>query len=300
MHEVFRGCATALITPFREGGEVDYEALGRLIDFQLEGGIDALVAAGTTGEASALKEEEQLQVIRFTVERCQGRVHVIAGTGSNCTAHAAALSRQAQQAGADALLVVTPYYNKTTQQGLVAHFSAIAGAVSLPVILYNVPGRTGMSIQPETLVQLCELPNIAGLKDATGDLGYAVRVRHLCGDRLALYSGNDDVAVPLLSVGGAGLISVLSNLLPRRTREMVAAFLEGRTEAAGREQVALKGLIDALFMETNPIPVKWAAQALGLCGGAVRLPLVEAQEGTRQRLLACMRQLGLLQREGER
>lgn len=300
MHEVFRGCATALITPFREGGEVDYEALGRLIDFQLEGGIDALVAAGTTGEASALKEEEQLQVIRFTVERCQGRVPVIAGTGSNCTAHAAALSRQAEQAGADALLVVTPYYNKTTQQGLVAHFSAIAGAVSLPVILYNVPGRTGMSIQPETLVQLCELPNIVGLKDATGDLGYAVRVRHLCGDRLALYSGNDDVAVPLLSVGGAGLISVLSNLLPRRTREMVAAFLEGRAEAAGREQVALKGLIDALFMETNPIPVKWAAQALGLCGGAVRLPLVEAQEGTRQRLLACIRQLGLLQGEGER
>lgn len=294
MKPIFTGCATAIITPFDDKGGIDHEAFERLVAFQLDGGIDALVVAGTTGEASAMTEQEQTDLIRRAVALCRGRVPVIAGTGSNQTTHAIALSRQAEQAGADALLLVTPYYNKTTQQGLVAHYAAIAGAVSLPILLYNVPGRTGMTIQPETMARLCQVPNIVGLKDATGDLGYTVRVRALCGDRMALYSGNDDVAVPLLSVGGVGLISVLSNILPRRTRDMVAAFLAGDAARAGREQVALKALIDALFMETNPIPVKFAARSMGLCKGHVRLPLVEAQPSTQARVLDCMKAAGLL------
>lgn len=295
MNPVFRGCATAVITPFTADGAVDFGAFERLFDYQLKGNMDALVVAGTTGEASTLTDEEQIDLIRFAVKLSAGRMPIIAGTGSNETAHAIRLSQEAEKAGADALLLVTPYYNKTSQQGLAAHFTAVAKAVGLPMILYNVPGRTGMSIQPETLARLTEVPNISGLKDATGDLGYTVKVRSLCGDHLHIYSGNDDVAVPLLSVGGVGLISVISNILPRRTREMVMAYLDGEPDRAGREQVALKPLIDALFMETNPIPVKFAAQAMGLCGGHMRLPLVDAQAATQARVHSLMQAAGLLE-----
>lgn len=295
MDPVFRGCATAIITPFTSEGVIDYDAFERLFDYQVQGGMDALVIAGTTGEASTLTDREQIDLIQYAVKLSAGRLPIIAGTGSNETAHAIRLSQEAEKVGADALLLVTPYYNKTSQQGLVAHFTAVAESVGLPMILYNVPGRTGMSIQPETLAQLCEVPNIDGLKDATGDLGYTVRVRALCGDRLAIYSGNDDVAVPLLSVGGMGLISVLSNILPRRTRDMVMAYLDGDPDRAGREQVALKPIIDALFLETNPIPVKFAAQEMGLCGGHMRLPLIDAQPATQAKMRAMMQVFDLLQ-----
>ena len=294
MKPVFRGCATAIITPFDAQGAIDYAAFERLFEHQLANNIDALVVAGTTGEASTLKDKEHIDIIRFAVKLSNGRMPIIAGTGSNETVHAVHLSQEAEQAGADALLLVTPYYNKTSQQGLIVHYKTVAEAVGLPMILYNVPGRTGMTITPDTLQQLCEVPNIVGLKDATGDLGYTVKVRSLCGDKLALYSGNDDVAIPLMSVGGLGLISVISNILPGRTRDMVWAHLNGDYEQAGREQVALKGLIDALFIETNPIPVKYAAEALGLCAGHLRLPLVEAQPATQQKMRTLMAVLCML------
>lgn len=294
MNPVFRGCATAVITPFTDDGQVDYAAFEKLFDFQLQGGIDALVVAGTTGEASTLTDAEQIDLIRFAVKLSNGRMPIIAGTGSNETAHAIRLSQDAEKAGADALLLVSPYYNRTSQHGLVAHYTAVAQSTALPLILYNVPGRTGMTIQAETLQQLCAVDNIVGLKDATGDLGYTVKVRALCGDRLHLYSGNDDVAIPLMSVGGLGLISVISNILPRRTRDMVWAHLHGDTQRAGEEQVALKPLIDALFMENNPIPVKYAAQLMDLCGGHMRLPLVEAQPSTQARLRTLLTDMGLL------
>lgn len=294
MTPIFKGCATALITPFTAAGDIDYPALDNLVEYQLDNGIDALVITGTTGEASTLTDPEHIAVIARAVKQVRGRVPVIAGTGSNHTEHGVNLSRAAQDAGADALLLVTPYYNKTTQAGLIAHYTATAQAVDIPIILYSVPGRTGMGITPETMAALSQVKGIVGLKDATGDLGYAVKVRQLCGDRIALYSGNDDVAVPLMSVGGLGVISVLSNIMPRATRDMTAAFLAGDVQKAGRDQVALKGIIDALFMETNPIPVKYAAARMGLCEGHLRMPLVTASEAAQSKMDALLQQHGLI------
>ncbi len=294
MTPIFKGCATALITPFTAAGDIDYPALDNLVEYQLDNGIDALVITGTTGEASTLTDPEHIAVIARAVKQVRGRVPVIAGTGSNHTEHGVNLSRAAQDAGADALLLVTPYYNKTTQAGLIAHYTATAQAVDIPIILYSVPGRTGMGITPETMAALSQVKGIVGLKDATGDLGYAVKVRQLCGDRIALYSGNDDVAVPLMSVGGLGVISVLSNIMPRATRDMTAAFLAGDVQKAGRDQVALKGIIDALFMETNPIPVKYAAARMGLCEGYLRMPLVTASEAAQSKMDALLQQHGLI------
>lgn len=294
MTPIFKGCATALITPFTAAGDIDYPALDNLVEYQLDNGIDALVITGTTGEASTLTDPEHIAVIARAVKQVRGRVPVIAGTGSNHTEHGVNLSRAAQDAGADALLLVTPYYNKTTQAGLIAHYTATAQAVDIPIILYSVPGRTGMGITPETMAALSRVKGIVGLKDATGDLGYAVKVRQLCGDRIALYSGNDDVAVPLMSVGGLGVISVLSNIMPRATRDMTAAFLAGDVQKAGRDQVALKGIIDALFMETNPIPVKYAAARMGLCEGHLRMPLVTASEAVQNKMDALLKQHGLI------
>ncbi|MGI6691433.1 MAG: 4-hydroxy-tetrahydrodipicolinate synthase [Clostridiales bacterium] len=294
MTPIFKGCATALITPFTAAGDIDYPALDNLVEYQLDNGIDALVITGTTGEASTLTDPEHIAVIARAVKQVRGRVPVIAGTGSNHTEHGVNLSRAAQDAGADALLLVTPYYNKTTQAGLIAHYTATAQAVDIPIILYSVPGRTGMGITPETMAALSQVKGIVGLKDATGDLGYAVKVRQLCGDRIALYSGNDDVAVPLMSVGGLGVISVLSNIMPRATRDMTAAFLAGDVQKAGRDQVALKGIIDALFMETNPIPVKYAAARMGLCEGHLRMPLVTASEAVQNKMDALLKQHGLI------
>lgn len=294
MTPIFKGCATALITPFTAAGDIDYPALDNLVEYQLDNGIDALVITGTTGEASTLTDPEHIAVIARAVKQVRGRVPVIAGTGSNHTEHGVNLSRAAQDAGADALLLVTPYYNKTTQAGLIAHYTATAQAVDIPIILYSVPGRTGMGITPDTMAALSQVKGIVGLKDATGDLGYAVKVRQLCGDRIALYSGNDDVAVPLMSVGGLGVISVLSNIMPRATRDMTAAFLAGDVQKAGRDQVALKGIIDALFMETNPIPVKYAAARMGLCEGYLRMPLVTASEAVQNKMDALLKQHGLI------
>lgn len=294
MTPIFKGCATALITPFTAAGDIDYPALDNLVEYQLDNGIDALVITGTTGEASTLTDPEHIAVIARAVKQVRGRVPVIAGTGSNHTEHGVNLSRAAQDAGADALLLVTPYYNKTTQAGLIAHYTTTALAVDIPIILYSVPGRTGMGITPETMAALSQVKGIVGLKDATGDLGYAVKVRQLCGDRIALYSGNDDVAVPLMSVGGLGVISVLSNIMPRATRDMTAAFLAGDVQKAGRDQVALKGIIDALFMETNPIPVKYAAARMGLCEGHLRMPLVTASEAVQNKMDALLKQHGLI------
>lgn len=291
---IFRGSAVAIVTPFFEGGGVDYETFARLIDFHLENHTDALVVAGTTGEASTMTDEEQADLVRFAVERVNKRVPVIAGAGSNDTRHGINLSIMCQEAGADALLQVTPYYNKTSQRGLIKHFEAIANAVDIPIILYNVPGRTGMTIAPETVLELSKLPNVIGLKDATGDLGYTCKVRSLVGNDFDIYSGNDDVVVPLLSLGGSGVISVWANVCPQAVHDMCEAFFNGDTARAAEIQVRHKAFIDALFMEPNPIPVKEAMNMVGLNTGEIRLPLYEASDATKARLREVMTELGLI------
>ena len=290
---VFRGVATALITPTTEDG-VDYGAFGRLIDWQIEEGINALVIAGTTGEGSTLSTEEHNAVIRYAVERAAGRVPIIAGTGSNNTAHAIELTKAACEAGADAMLVVTPYYNKATQKGLIQMYTAIADASTKPLILYNVPSRTGVNIAPETYAVLAGHPNIAGFKEANGDISAIVTTMSLVGNRLALYSGNDDQTVPLLSMGGSGVISVLSNVMPAKTVEMCRRFWDGDIQGSAKLQCELLPLINALFSEVNPIPVKAAMAAMGFCENYVRLPLTQMEDRTRVALLDEMRRQGLI------
>lgn len=290
---IFRGAATALITPTTAAG-VDYDAFGRLIDWQIAEGIDALVIAGTTGEGSTLTAKEHDAVIRCAVERTAGRVPVIAGTGSNDTAHAIELTKAACAAGADAMLVVTPYYNKATQKGLIQMYTAIADASAKPLILYNVPSRTGVNIAPETYAVLADHPNIAGFKEANGDISAIVKTMSLVGDRLALYSGNDDQTVPLLAMGGSGVISVLSNVMPARTAEICRRFWDGDMQGSARLQCELLPLIGALFSEVNPIPVKAAMAAMGFCEDYVRLPLTRMEDGHRALLLDEMRRQGLI------
>ena len=290
---VFRGVATALITPTTEDG-VDYSAFGRLIDWQIEEGINALVIAGTTGEGSTLSTEEHNAVIRYAVERAAGRVPIIAGTGSNNTTHAIELTKAACEAGADAMLVVTPYYNKATQKGLIQMYTAIADASTKPLILYNVPSRTGVNIAPETYAALAGHPNIAGFKEANGDISAIVKTMSLVGNRLALYSGNDDQTVPLLSMGGSGVISVLSNVMPAKTVEMCRRFWDGDIQGSAKLQCELLPLINALFSEVNPIPVKAAMAAMGFCENYVRLPLTQMEDRTRGALLDEMRRQGLI------
>ena len=289
---IFRGVATALITPLDENG-VNYDQLGRLIDWQVEEGINALVICGTSGEASTLTDEEHRDAIAYAVERVNGRVPVIAGTGSNDTAYAIDLTRFACQAGADACLVVTPYYNKATQNGLVAMYNAIADASTKPIIVYNVPSRTGCGIQPATYARLAEHPNIAAIKEANGNISAVVETMALAGDRLDLYSGNDDQIVPLLSMGGQGVISVLSNVLPRQTVELCDRFFAGDVAGAARMQCELLDLIQALFCEVNPIPVKAAMAAMGFCENYLRLPLTPMEDAHFQTLLAAMRRHGV-------
>ena len=290
---VFRGAATALITPFTAEG-VDYSALGRLIDTQIAAGIDALVIAATTGEGPTLSDREHKEVLRFAVERIAGRVPMIAGTGSNDAAYAIELSRYACSLGADALLVVTPYYNKATQKGLVTHFTSIADAVDKPIILYNVPSRTGVNIEPETYLALSTHPNICGIKEANGNLSKIVQTFRLVGDTLAIYSGNDDQVVPMLSLGGQGVISVLSNVMPRETAQMCKLFFQGNVAASAALQLKYLPLINALFSEVNPIPVKAAMAALGQCEDLLRLPLTPMEPQHRETLLSEMKALGLL------
>ena len=289
---VFQGAATALITPM-EKGAVDYLALGRLIDWQIEQGIDALVIAGTTGEGSTLSDAEHREVLRYSAERIAGRVPMIAGTGSNDAAYAVDLSRFACEVGADALLTVTPYYNKATQNGLVRMFSELADAVSKPLILYNVPSRTGVNIEPATYARLADHPNIAGIKEANGNISKIVETKALVGDRLTLYSGNDDQIVPIMAMGGKGVISVLSNLLPAKTSDLCARCLAGDFAAGAAMQTELLPLINALFCEVNPIPVKAAMAAMGFCGPELRLPLTPMEEPHREKLLTLMREQGL-------
>lgn len=290
--EIFRGAATALITPFRDGA-VDYEAFGTILDFQLDAGISALVVCGTTGEASTMTEREQIDTVAFAVRRVSGRVPVIAGAGSNNTAHAIELSRECCRVGADALLVVTPYYNKTSQKGLVRMYTEIADSAEKPLILYNVPSRTGVNIEPSTYAALADHPNIAGIKEAGGNFSKIAETVSLVGDKLALYSGNDDQTVPMLALGASGVISVLSNVLPAETERMCRLFFEGDVKESARMQCGLIPLISALFSDVNPIPVKEAMAMLGYCTPQMRLPLVALDEGKRKALRDRLKEAGL-------
>ena len=292
-HPIFRGVATALITPLTREG-IDFEAFGRVIDWQIEQGVNALVIAGTTGEGSTLTDEEHRAAIRYSVERAAGRVPIIAGTGSNDTDYAISLSRYACEVGADALLVVTPYYNKATQNGLVAMYTAIADAVTKPIIVYNVPSRTGVNIEPATYAKLADHPNIAAIKEANGNISKIVETAALVGDKLDIYSGNDDQIVPILSMGGSGVISVLSNVLPAKTVEICDRFFAGDVKGSAALQCALLPLINALFSEVNPIPVKAAMAEMGWCENFLRLPLTPMEEAHWQRLRALMAAQGLL------
>ena len=290
---IFKGMATAMVTPMTQEG-VDYEALGRFIDFQLASGINALVAVGTTGESATLTPEERKKVISFTIDRVAGRVPVIAGTGTNNTLHAIDYSVSAAQAGADALLVVTPYYNKATQNGLIAHFTAIADKVDKPIILYNVPSRTGCNLLPATVEKLAEHPNVAAIKEASGNMSQVVELFARCGDKIDVYSGEDGLTVPMLAMGGMGTISVLSNVIPKGAVEMTDAFFAGDLRKAAALQCRYLDLINLLFCEVNPIPAKAAISAMGYGKEFIRLPLTPMEEGNRTKLLAEMRKQGVV------
>ena len=289
---VFTGAATAIITPMTETG-IDCEAMGRLIDFQLEKGIDAIVAAGTTGEGSTLTDREHEELISFCVKRIAGRVPVIAGTGSNNTAHAIERTVTACRAGADAVLLVTPYYNKTTQRGLIASFSAIADASSVPCILYNVPSRTGLNMLPETLKVLAEHERIVGVKEACGNISQVAKEIALCGGALDIYSGNDDQTIPVMSLGGRGVITTIGNIMPGEMAEMCRKFFAGDVAGAAEIQLRLLRLMNHLMIETNPIPVKAACAAMGFGKYILRLPLVEMEEENRAKLIELMKEQGL-------
>lgn len=291
---IYEGAGVALITPMKEDGSVNYEKLEEILEQQIAGGTDAIISCGTTGEASTLSEKEHIDCIRFTCEKVAGRIPVIAGTGSNSTHTAMQLSKEAAEAGADALLLVTPYYNKATQNGLKAHFISVAEETKLPIILYNIPGRTGVKIEATTLIDLWKnVPNIVGVKDATGDLGETVKVLNMSDGGIDVYSGNDDITVPIMSVGGKGVISVLSNILPKETHDMVKACLDGDFKAGAAIQLKYYDLIQALFCEVNPIPVKKAMNLMGLDVGPLRLPLTEMEDEHTARLRAEMEKVGI-------
>lgn len=290
---IFTGAATAIVTPFKNG-VVDYDMYGTLIDWQIEQGIDAIVTVGTTGEGPTLTHEEHREVIRYCVEKVAHRVPVIAGTGSNCTEEAIGLTKFAAQVGADAALLVTPYYNKATQAGLVASFTAVADAADLPCVLYNVPGRTGCNIQPATVAKLAEHPMICAVKEASGNISQVAQIAALAGDKIDIYSGNDDQVVPIMALGGKGVISVLSNVAPAATVEMCRRMFSGDVAGARELQLKYLPLIDALFCEVNPIPVKAAMAAMGYGENSLRLPLTCMEPAHEERLLGCMRDLGII------
>lgn len=293
---IFKGAGVAITTPFKENKEVDYDLFTKQIETQIAGGTDAIIVCGTTGEASTLTHEEHLDVIRHCVKVVNKRIPVVAGTGSNCTETAVYLSQEAQKAGADGLLVVTPYYNKATQKGLYEHFKIVAESVDIPIILYNIPGRTGgVNILPETVVRLCtEVENIVGVKDATGNISQVAKLMSLAKGKVDLYSGNDDQILPLLSLGGIGVISVLSNVAPRQTHELCAKFFAGDVEESRRIQLDAIPLIDALFCEVNPIPVKKALELQGADRGILRRPLTEMEEEHAAVLKQAMKDFGIL------
>ena len=291
---IFKGAGVAIVTPMNEDVSVNYEKFGELIEFQLANGTDAIIICGTTGESSTLDDKEHRECIRFAVEHTHNRIPVIAGTGSNDTKYAIELSQEAQELGADGLLIVTPYYNKTTQRGLVAHYNAIADSVNLPIILYNVPSRTGVGFDVNTVAALAEHKNIAAIKEASGNIGYTAKVAAKCGDKIDIYSGNDDMIVPIMSLGGKGVISVLSNVLPKETHQMTQYCLENNFAAAAEMQLKYLRLINDLFMEVNPIPVKDAMNQLGMPSGPCRMPLLDMSDEHKAAMQATLRAYGMI------
>ena len=292
---IFKGAGVAIATPFFADGSVNYDEFGRLIEFQIANATDAIIVCGTTGESATLSEEEHIEVIKYCINKVAKRIPVIAGTGSNSTDTAIMLSVEAEKAGADGLLIVTPYYNKATQKGLIKHYKTVAAAVSIPIILYNVPSRTGCNILPATAVTLCrEVENIAGIKDATGNISQTIEMMRLADGCIDLYSGNDDQVLPLLACGGLGVISVLSNVAPRQTHDMCAKFFAGDIEGSRKIQYDAIPLINALFSEVNPIPVKKALEYIGFKAGPLRMPLTELEEENAARLKKEMENFGLI------
>lgn len=292
---IFKGAGVAIVTPMKENGEIDYEKFKELIEFQIANDTDAIIVCGTTGEASTQTHEEHLETIKYCVDVVAGRIPVIAGTGSNCTQTAVYLSKEAEKIGVDGLLVVSPYYNKATQKGLYTHFKTVADAVKIPVILYNIPGRTGCNILPETIVKLCrEVENIVGVKEASGNIAQVAHLAALGGDDVAIYSGEDGQIVPMLSLGGLGVISVLSNVAPKQTHDICQKFFDGDVAGSRKMQLEALELIDALFCEVNPIPVKKALELQGHIGGTLRMPLTEMEPANVERLSKAMKAYGIL------
>lgn len=290
---IFKGAGTAIATPFSKDG-INFEEFGKLIDFQIEQGIDSLIVCGTTGESSTMTDFERKETIKFAIKKVNKRVPVIVGTGSNSTYHAIELSKYAESLNADGLLVVTPYYNKTTQNGLIAHYKAIAESTSLPIILYSVPSRTGVNINPETCFELSKIPNIVAIKEASGNISQVAKIASLCKDNLHIYSGNDDQIIPILSLGGIGVISVLSNVIPKYTHDMVNLFLKGNINKALQMQLDSLELINSLFCEVNPIPVKYALNLLGYNFGIPRLPLIELSDSNKNILKESMKKMNII------
>ena len=291
---LFVGAGVAIVTPFNDNGSVNYDALANMLDYQIENSTDAIIICGTTGEASTLTDEEQISVVKFTVDKVNGRIPVIAGAGSNDTAHGINLCKECEAVGADGLLIVTPYYNKTTQRGLVKYYTDMAGSVKIPVIMYSVAGRTGVNIAPETAAVLSEVDNIVAIKEASGNISQVAKIAALCSDKLDIYSGNDDMIVPLLSLGGKGVISVLSNVAPKYTHDMVRSFIDGETTKAARMQLDALELINALFCEVNPIPVKAALNMMGMKAGGYRAPLLEPSEESCKKIENAMKNFKLI------
>ena len=290
---IFKGCGTAIVTPFTEDG-VNFEEFGRLLEDQIKDGVDAIIVCGTTGESATMSEKEKKETIKFAIDKIAKRTKVVIGTGSNNTKSAIEMSKFAEEAGADALLIVTPYYNKTTQKGLIEHYKAIAKEVSLPIIMYSVASRTGVNIMPETCLELSKIDNIVAIKEASGNISQVAKIAALCGDNLDIYSGNDDQIIPVLSLGGKGVISVLSNVMPKYTHEMTYKYFNGEVKEATKMQLEVIDLIDALFSEVNPIPVKYALNLMGYNFGIPRMPLIELSDSNKEKMKKVMKKHNLI------
>ena len=288
----FTGSGVAIVTPFNADGSINFDKLGELIEFHIENKTDAIIVCGTTGEAATMPDSEHLSVVEYAVKKAAGRIPIIAGTGSNDTAHGINLSKEAERLGADALLLVTPYYNKATQKGLILHYEAIAKAVSIPIILYSVPSRTGVNITPETLLKLTKIPNIVAVKEASGNISQVAKIAALCGDKLAIYSGDDNMTVPVMSLGGKGVISVIANILPKETHELTEKYMSGDHAGALKLQLDMLSVMESMFYEVNPIPVKTAMNILGFEVGPLRMPMCEMEEGNAAKLKAALMDYG--------
>lgn len=289
---IFTGCGTAIATPFTASG-INYDAFGELIEDQIKNNIDAIIVCGTTGESATMSKEEKKEIIKYAINKINKRTKVVIGTGSNNTKNAIEMSKFAEEAGADALLVVTPYYNKTTQTGLIAHYKAISESVNIPIIMYSVPSRTGVNILPETCLELSKIDNIVAIKEASGNISQVAKIASLCGDNLDIYSGNDDQIIPVLSLGGKGVISVLSNIMPKHTHDMVYKYLNGELQEATKMQLEALELIDMLFCEVNPIPVKYALNVIGYDYGIPRLPLVELSKDKQEKMVKVLKKMNM-------